>query len=188
MRMQAWVFAIVIGLFGASLPAAASDLSYNYAELRFVDTEIGSQDGDGLRIAGSFELAQNWLIVGGYTALDFDNNVDTGVLEIGGGYVHRYSPKLDIVGYAKLVRTDIDFPGGDDNDTGIALAGGVRGRISPQFEARATINYFNVDETDTFFEVGGDFYITNQFAAGATLEFGGDADSLTVGVRWFFGN
>lgn len=188
MKIRTWALVILAVGFGTGVPAAASDLSYNYAELRFVDTEIGSQDGDGLRVAGSFEISQNWLVVAGITALDFDNSVDTTALEIGAGYVHRYNPNLDIVGYAKVVRTDVDFPGGDDNDTGIALAGGVRGRITPQFEGRATVNYFNVDETDTFFELGGDFYITSQFSAGATLEFGGDADSLTLGVRWFFGN
>lgn len=164
----------------------ASELSYNYAELRFVDTEIGAADGDGLRLNGSFELTGNWLLVGGYTTLDFDGGVDTSALEFGAGYVHRYSPRMDIVGYGKLVRTEVDTPFGDDDDTGISLAGGVRGSFTPEFEGRATVNYINVDETDTFFEIGGDYYFDDQFSAGATLEFGGDADTLTLGVRWFF--
>ena len=188
MKNRVWAL-IALGISGAlSVPANASDLSYTYAELRFVDTEIGSQDGDGLRINGSFEITSNWLLVAGFTTLDFDNNVDTSALEVGAGYVYRYSPKMDIVGYGKVVRTEVDFTGGDDDDTGIALAGGVRGRITPELEGRATVNYINVDETDTFFELGGDYYFNPQFSAGATLEFGGDADSLTIGVRWFFGN
>lgn len=188
MKMRAWAIVIFAAGFGTILPAAASDLSYNFAELRFVNTDIGNQDGDGLRVAGSFEISQNWLVVGGFTSVDFNNNVDTSTLEIGAGYVHRYNPSLDIIGYAKVVRSEVDFTGGDNSDTGIALAGGVRGRFTPKFEGRATVNYINVIETDTYFELGGDFYITNQFSAGATLEFGGDADTLSLGIRWFFGN
>ncbi len=184
---NALVFSILAAA-ATAIPAEATELSYNYVELRFVDTEIGSADGDGLRLNGSFEMTEEWLLVGGYTNLDFDGNVETSALEIGAGYVHRYSPRLDIVGYGKLVRAEVDFTGGDDDDTGISLAGGVRGTFTPQFEGRATINYFNVDETDTFFEVGADYYITDQFSAGGTLEFGGDADTLTLGVRWFFAN
>ena len=42
-------------------------LSYSYAELRFVDVDPGG--GDGIRLNGSFDLDNNWIIVGGLTAL-----------------------------------------------------------------------------------------------------------------------
>ncbi len=58
-------------------------LSYSYAELRFVDVDV--RGGDGIRFNGSFELENNWIIVGGLTALDFNNNVDSTVVELGGG-------------------------------------------------------------------------------------------------------
>ena len=179
------IFFILSGLLGG-LRAEASDLSYTYAELRFVNTEIGNADGDGLRLNGSFELNQNWLLVGGFTALDFDGDVDTSTLEAGVGYVHPYNEGWDIVGYGKLVRTEVDTPFGDGDDTGFSLGGGVRGSVTPQFEARASINYFDVADSDTFFEIGGDYYFTEQVSAGLTLDFGGDADTLTFGVRWFF--
>ena len=43
-----------------------ADLSYTYAELRFVD--VDTSGGDGLRLNGSYELENNWMIVGGVTA------------------------------------------------------------------------------------------------------------------------
>lgn len=171
----------------ATAPATASDLDYNYAELRFVDTEIGSADGDGLRLAGSFELQDNWLLVADFSALDFDGGVDLTTFAVGAGYVHRYTEKLDIVGYAKLIRASIDTPFGDDDENGFSVAGGVRGSVTPQIEARALLTHINIDDSDTFIEVGGDYYFNKQFSAGATLEFAGDADTLTLGVRWFFG-
>ena len=133
-------------LLAASLSAQASDLDYNYAELRIVDTEVGNRDGDGLRLNGSFALTNEWVLVSGYTTIDLDG--------------------------------DIDYD---------SLAGGVRGLIIPQLEGRATINYVDLDNSDTYFEVGGDYYFNPVFSAGATLEFGGDTDTLTIGVRWYFG-
>ena len=169
-------------------PAQATELSYDYVELRFVDTEIGNLDGDGLRFAGSYQISGNWLLVGGFSSLDFDNDVDSTTFDIGAGYVYRYRPEFDLVGYARVVHTEVDAGPFEEDDTGIALAGGVRGLFTPAFEGRATVNYINVDDSDTFFEFGADYHFNPQFSAGATLDVGGDADSLTIGVRWFFGN
>jgi hypothetical protein len=66
-----------------------SDLSYSFVELRFVDVDISG--GDGFRLGGSYELDGQWILVGALTALDFNNNVDSTLLEIGGGYVWDYS-------------------------------------------------------------------------------------------------
>ena len=70
----------------------SSDLSYSFAELRFVD--VDDSGGDGFRLAGSYELDRQWILVGALTALDFNNNVDSTLLEFGGGYVWNYSDRL----------------------------------------------------------------------------------------------
>ncbi len=178
--------AAIAGL--AATSAIASDLDYTYAELRFVDTEIDPADGDGIRLGGSYELQNNWLLVGEFSSLDFDFNVDLTTLAVGAGYVHRYNEKADLVGYARLIRAEIDTPFGDNSENGFSVSGGIRGSITPQFEARALLNHVNIEDSDTFIEVGGDYYFNDQISAGATLEFAGDADTLTIGVRWFFGN
>ena len=72
------------------------DLSYTHGELRFVD--VDTNGGDGFRLAGSFELEGPWHLVGAFTALDFNNNVDSTLLELGGGYVWDYSEDFDLVG------------------------------------------------------------------------------------------
>ncbi|MGB5577851.1 MAG: hypothetical protein WBM88_10640, partial [Woeseiaceae bacterium] len=78
------------------------DLSYSFAELRFVD--VDTSGGDGFRLAGSYELDGQWILVGALTALDFNNNVDSTLLEIGGGYVWNYSEDFDLVSTLRLVR------------------------------------------------------------------------------------
>jgi len=159
-------------------------LSYTYAELRFVDVDF--RGGDGFRFNGSFELENNWLIVGGLTALDFNNNVDSTVLELGGGYIWHYSKDFDLLSTFRFVRAEIDTPGGSSDDNGFAISAGVRGLLAPQFEIRGSVNHINLDNSDTYLEFAGDYYITERVSVGASLEFAGDADAFTIGARWFF--
>ena len=161
-----------------------SDLSYTYAELRFVDVDING--GDGFRFGGSYEFDGPWLLLGAITALDFNNNVDSTLLEVGGGYVWKYTDDFDLLGTLRLVRAEVDTPGGSADDTGFALSAGTRGLLAPQFEVRGSVNHINLDNSDTYLELAGDYHFTEQFSAGMSLEFAGDADSFTLGARWFF--
>ena len=167
-----------------------TDLSYSYAELRFVDVDF--RGGDGLRLHGSYELENNWLIVGGLTTLDFANNVDITILELGAGYIWKYSDEFDLTTSLRIVRSDIDAAGVSTNDTGFALSAGVRGLLAPAFEIRGSVNHINsvnqinLDNSDTYLELAGNYYFTEQFSAGVTLEFAGDTDAFTIGARWYF--
>jgi len=160
------------------------DLSYTYAELRFVD--VDNRGGDGIRFNLSYELENNWMIVGGLTALDFNNNVDSTVFEVGGGYIWHYSNDFDLVSTLRFVRAEFDTPGGDSDDNGFAFSAGARGLLAPQFEIRGSVNHVNLDDSDTYLELAGDYYFTEQFSAGVSLEFAGDVDAFTIGARWFF--
>lgn len=170
--------------FAQSNATAFGDVSYSYAELRFVD--VDRNGGDGFRVAGSWEADPNWLIVGSITSLDFNNNVDTTLLEIGGGYVWHYNDQFDLVSTLRLVRSEVDASGFDADDTGFALSAGTRGLLAPQFEIRGFVNHINLDNSDTFLELAGDYYFTEQISAGISLEFAGDNDAFTIGARWYF--
>lgn len=160
-----------------------SGLGYTYAELRYVDAD---NDGDGLRANGSFDLGNNWLIVGGLTSLNYDNDVDFTMLEIGGGYVYPFRESFDLTATLRFVDAEVDTPVGDADDTGLALSGGVRGLVAPQFEVRGSVNYINLDDSDTYLELAADYHFTQQISAGVSLEFAGDNDLFTLGGRWYF--
>lgn len=164
--------------------ANAGDLSYDFLELRFVD--VDESGGDGIRFAGSYQIDEEWILVGGLTSVDFDFDVDSTVLELGGGYVWNYSDDFDLVSTLRYVRVDFDTPIGDFDDSGFALSSGVRGFLAPQFEIRGSVNYIDVDDSDTFIELAGDYYFTDQISAGISLELAGDADVFSVGARWYF--
>jgi hypothetical protein len=161
-----------------------ANLNYNYLELRFVDVDTGG--GDGIRFNGSFELQNNWLMVGGLTSLDFNNNVDVTIVELGGGYVWRYSKDFDILATLRFVQADAGIPSGSADENGFAFSAGARGLLAPRFEVRGSVNHINLDDSDTYLELAGDYYFTDRLSAGATLEFAGDDDLFTIGARWYF--
>lgn len=177
-----------------SIPATAAaqtgqtggpgELSYSFAELRFVD--VDSNGGDGFQLAGSYELDGNWILVGSLTSLDFNGDVDTSLLELGGGYVWEYTDEWDLFGTLRLVWAEVDTPFGDADDTGFAMSAGTRGLLAPKFEVRGSVNHINVDDSDTYLQIAGDYYFTSQFAAGVSLDFAGDTDSFSLGARWYF--
>ena len=37
-----------------------------------------------------------------------------------------------------------------------------------------------------YLELAGDYYFTQRFAAGLSVEFAGDTDVITFGARWYF--
>lgn len=162
------------------------DLRYTYAEFRFVD--IDNRAGDGLQLNGSFKLTGNWILVGGVTAVSLNNNVDSTLVELGGGYVIPLRARMDLVSTLRYVGGESDVPGGgrvDDNGFGIST--GLRSRTDSKFEFRGLVNHINMEhDQDTHIELAGDYFITSNIAAGASVKFAGDADSITIGARWFF--
>lgn len=181
--------------FAASLLVAgnsmAAELRYDYAELRYVDAEIdgnggGDLDGDGFEIAGSLEIADNIHLFGSYQTLDFDFGIDTSALELGAGWMTPVAPGADLVARVAYIDSDVD-PGVDDS--GLGLSAGFRKLFTAQIEGRAFVNYVDLDESgsDTSFEVAGDYYFNDQFAAGLSFEFGDDVTVIGIGGRYFFG-
>ncbi|MEM1264115.1 MAG: outer membrane beta-barrel protein [Pseudomonadota bacterium] len=181
---------LALAMVVAGEAALATDVSYDFVELRFIDTEIddANVDGDGFQISGSYNISGNWLIVGGYTSLDFDGPVEGSLLEAGGGYVWPVDPKFDLFSTISIARAEVDVGSFSDDETGFRIVGGIRTKFTDQFEGRAELNYLDIDDSDTLIRLGGDYYFTPQFAGGATIDLGGDNDQITFGIRYFFGD
>ena len=185
------ILVLIAGLLASNLafaqtsqqPASGS-LNYNYLELRFVDVDTAG--GNGLRFGGSYDFGNNWLLVGGVTSVDFNDNVDGTWYEIGPAYVWHYNNDFDFIASVRYVTLDIHDVGFSFDDNGIAFSAGTRGLLTPQFEIRGSVNHTTAGDSDTFLEFAGDYHFNRQFAAGLSLEFAGDNDMITIGGRWFF--
>jgi hypothetical protein len=178
------IFALLIVHGAASAQSADQPaLSYSFGELRYIDIDNG---GDGFELGGSFQFDSNWFGVARFSSYDLGRNVDGSSFEIGAGYIFPFQQDWDIQVNARIIRAEVDTSGGSVDDTGIGLLGGLRGLIAPQFEVRGNLHYINVNDSDVFLEVAGDWYFTPQFAAGLSVEFGGDVDVWTLGARYFF--
>ena len=194
MNKTATLASLALAASLAITPAAqATDVSYDFLELRFVETEIdtngGDLDGDGFLIGGSYNFNENWYVIGSFSQQDFDRDVDLDALELGAGYVFPIDPNFDLFASLSYLDYSVDLPPGfaDADEDGFRIQGGIRSRFNEQFEGRAILNYADLDDSDTFIQLGGDFYFTDEFAAGITIDLGGDVDTITFGGRWFFG-
>jgi hypothetical protein len=171
------------GAASAQQQTTTKPLDYSYAELRLIDADNG---GDGISIGASFAIDENWIVVAELSDIDYDFGVDTQSLAVGAGYVWHYRPEFDLLATVRYMDLEVDFPSGSADDTGLALMAGARGWVTPQIEWRGTVNYVDVGDNDTFFELGGDYHLNDSIAVGLSLQVGGDNDIFSIGGRWFF--
>ncbi len=185
MKVLFLIACIIIQGIAIAQAEESDDLGYTYAEFRFVD--IDKRAGDGFQLNGSYQLTGNWILVGGVTAVSFNNNVDSTLLEVGGGYVLPFRERLDLVTTLRFVSGESDVPGGRVDDQGFGISTGLRSRTDSKFEFRGLVNHINMEhDQDTHVELAADYFFTPRIAAGASVKFAGDADSFTIGARWFF--
>lgn len=186
----AFVFCATVAVLLAAtvLDATAAELDYSYVEPRYqrVDLDNGV-DGDGLGISGWFRVSERFFAASDLVLVDIDNGVDVTNFGLGVGAIQPLSANWDGIAIGMLRRVEIDTRAADRTETGYAVQAGVRGQPGPKLEARAMLNYVDIDGSDTFVMLSGDYYFTPRISAGVAASFGGDADTISIGGRFYFG-
>ncbi len=179
----------VLSLF--PIAGLADGFEYTFVEGGFVSSEIdvGGSDvgGDGIEIAGSYAFNEQIHFIAEYVDQSFDFGIDTTTISLGAGINRVLNEDWDFVGQLAYVSFDMDTAGGSADDGGLGLMGGVRGRVRPNIEVDAGINYTDVGASDTSLFVSGRYFISDTFSVGGgvTLDDGDTALNLTV--RSLFG-
>lgn len=188
-RTRASMAVTTLAVAAATLaaPAGASDLGYTYAELRYLDVELQRSSADGGTAIGWYRLNENFFAIGQVVMTDADSGAEATTGALGAGYIMPLGRKWDAVAIATARRTDIDTPAGDIKEDGYGAQLGLRGMPIPKLETRAFVNYVDVVDDDTSAFVSADYWFSPSFAAGVAAEFGGDADTYSIGVRYSFG-
>ena len=172
-----------------TMPAIADDdMSYNYVEAAYVDTEIDDGldvDGDGVFVNGSVELGDTFFLTAGYGSQEFDFSVDLDQWAVGIGGHAPISDNIDFVAALRYIDAEVDTPFGDIDDDGYGAGVGLRARVTDNIELEGGVNYVDLDDggDDTSFAFGGRYYLTENFALGAGVELGDDVTSWQAGVR-----
>ena len=170
---------------------ADNGIRYNYGEFRLVaDAKIDdiNIEGDGFAFAGSYRLDELFYLTADYEVLDYDDSVDTEILQVGAGIIMPYQ-SIDTIAEFSLLHADFDSAFGGDSDTGFRVAGGARAYLFPNLELRGTLNYLDVDgEDDTFATFAADYFISKVVSVNVSKDISADTDRLSIGVRYYFGD
>ena len=170
---------------------ADNGIRYNYGELRLIaDAELDDADvdidGDGFALAGSYRIDELFYGLADYEVLDYDDGVDTTLLQVGAGMIFPYD-KVDLIAEFTLADYDVDGNSSRDSDTGFRVAGGARGYLFPNVEVRGALNYLELDDEDVYISLAADYFVTKDFSINIAKDFSGDVDRLSLGARYYFG-
>ena len=179
----------VLSLF--PIAGLTDGFEYTFVEGGFVSSEIDvagtDVDGDGIEIAGSYAFNEQVHFIAGYVDQGYDFGIDTTTISLGAGINHVLDEDWDFVGQLSYVSQDADTGGGNADDSGLGLMGGVRGRIRSDIEVDAGVNYIDVGSSDTELFVSGRYYIRETFSIGGGLTLDDGDTTLNITVRALFG-
>jgi len=183
-----------LAALAAALPLAghAETMNYSYAELGYVDTTIEASgddiDGDGFALRGSLAVHPNFFVFADYLDLSFDQNVDTSLLEVGGGGHWPLNDKVDIIGKVGITKAEIDAGRFDADDDGLLLGARIRGIVAPKFELEAGFDYRDLDEAgdDTTIVFDGRYFFIDNLAGGLSVAIGDDDTLWGLNLRYTF--
>jgi len=187
---------ILASIFGAlSLNAFAASPSYDFVKAGYVQADIedaGEFEPSGFQIQGFKSLNENVYLTGRYGQLGEDVSgvdIDLDYASAGVGYRYGLTQNTDFFGEVTYEYVNIDveldsISGEDDNGYGITA--GIRSMLSEQFELRGAIRYIDIEDDETAFEIGADYFFTPQFSFGATYVIADDVDLLGVSARYTF--
>lgn len=201
---------------------AAEGLSYTYGELSFVTRDIDVfdeeedfiedfDDGSGFALRGSFAVADNFFIFGGYSDTESDvsfvspnvfpitSEEDMKQFHLGAGYNREISDSVDFVG--RLAYTDIDFGDfelgadtsdlsdlRDDSSDGFFVDLGVRSQMLENLEGGIGVRYLDIEDTDNTSLVANlMFELSENWGINAEIDAGDDLSTFMLGVRWIGG-
>jgi len=166
---------------------------YTFAEIGYAHTEFDDFDADGdlLGIGGSIALTDMVHMFGSFSDGELDGDgggeIDITTTLVGAGVNYAISPTIDLVGQVGWIMYEFDAGGFDVDEDGLALRGGLRAMVTPQFELNGGIVYVDVDDVDdTSLNLGAVYSFTDMFAGTADISLGDDATSFGIGLRLYF--
>ena len=181
------------GLVAAALlvPAvvSAEGLSYNYAELGLAVYDADGQTPIGPDFRASASLNENVFLYGGLRILSDD--IDYTNLYAGAAYRHGLNTQTDLWGGANLEYQDVEVCAGlggcaSDDETSLALRGGVRHQLDSKVEIGAHLRIITGDYDYVGYTGYGRFKASDNLSLKAELDVQDGDLGLFLGGTLFF--
>jgi opacity protein-like surface antigen len=186
------VVAPALGVAQESAPTRpqSAQFNYTYVELGYDETDFDvgpfDVDGDGLTLAGSFEINDDWHAYASYGQADLDGGLDVDTWTIGAGYVFPLKEDIDIYGRVLYIDTSVDAGVLEADDDGLGLQARIRARVTDEFELEGGILYVDVSDTDTSLQASARYHFNEAFSAAIGITFAGDTDGIGISARYSF--
>ena len=169
-----------------ALPAAAEKVrpTYTFAGLKYVNQDLDdfNCDQDGLLLDGSYDVDGAIFLRGSFSDVSGDN-CGSSSFKLGGGYRVGWGETSHV--YGALSFQDIS-PDQGRGDSGLTMAGGVRGYVAPGIEGYAELEYSTLGDGDLFLSVGSAYWFNGQFSVTGDITVGGDQTTFAIGGRMGF--
>jgi hypothetical protein len=175
---------LAAALAAAFAPAASfAEMSYSSVDISWIDSEFDNTDldGNGIEIAGSYQLNEQFFVLGKWLEQDLDFGIDATFIEFGAGLRKPLQDDLDFVGTLSYV--DVEIGNGDDD--GLAVAAGVRAQLADAVQIEAMLRLVDYDDldSDSGIVLTGRYYFSQTMAVTLGLDFTDLADSVRLGFR-----
>lgn len=175
----------------ASATVMAQGPNYSYVQGGY-QMLTGTDSPDGGFIEGSYQIADQVYIAGGYDIFS-DSFVEVSRLTARGGYIHPLEENIHLYGEAGLVSTRVerDYPflgTVSTSSTDLMIEGGIRALLMPELEVRGALRRITGDYSETYLVGEGAYHFNPQWAVVGGLARMTDEGEfrVQVGARFAF--
>ena len=179
-------FAIAaVSLFSSASVMAKNVISYNYAGIQYIEQEVDDYDcnQDGLRLGGSFELNDDFFVLGAYSDVS-GGRCGSENLSAGLGYRTLFGADSSIYGALSVENTSVDGHG--ESDSGLIAAAGIRGFVANNLELKAQLAHHTAFDGNTVLSGGVAYWFVPNFSVTGDLGLGSESSEIAVGLRVSF--
>lgn len=197
--LQYVIVATVTGWSTAALAEHEYDFFSVSTEYQWVDG-LDSLDQDntftglGYSLEGSYDLNNNYLIVGGIRQMDFDEHLafenEQRLTYVGLGYHSSLPRGFDLFGFLSYAEGKTRLDTGTELDSGVMAVFGLRTWWRDKWELQAEIQYLGVDDplqrTESALSIGGEvrWHFSPRFSLGSGIQYGDQSISTSLNVRF----
>jgi hypothetical protein len=172
-------------LLAAAVPIAASgEFEYTYVDVDYlnVDPDNG-RSVDGPRVSGSYALADQIHVVGGFARLT-DGPVRLTETHVALGYNMLIANGTDLVARGGLIRNSVRLRNfGSASENALLLQVGLRSMVTPELELTGFVTHADFDDSFTSLDLDGVFQFSPMFGMTLGAGFSSERNLYSIGLR-----